>query len=143
MFMGEFQHRLDEKGRLTIPSKFREQLNESFVITRGLDGCIFIYCMEDWHQLEEKLATLPLGKKDARAFVRFFYAAASQESLDKQGRVKITSQLQKYASLKKECIIVGVSNRIEIWDKERWEEINDNMIDQFDDIAETMIDFDF
>lgn len=143
MFIGEYRHRLDDKGRLIIPAKLRAQLTENFVMTRGLDGCIFIYRSDEWEKLEEKLASLPLTRKDARAFVRFFYAAATETTLDKQGRVNITESLCQYAHLNKECVIVGVSNRIEIWDLERWEEINKAMIDQFDDIVEAMIDFDF
>lgn len=143
MFIGEYHHRLDDKGRIIIPAKLRAHLTDSFVMTRGLDGCVFIYRNDDWERLEQKLASLPLTRKEARAFVRFFYAAAQEMSLDKQGRVNISESLIQYAHLDKECIIVGVSNRIEIWNRQRWEEINKEMIDQFDNIAEAMIDFDF
>lgn len=143
MFMGEYRHRIDNKGRLIIPAKLRAHLSDRFVMTRGLDGCVFIYSMNEWTVLEEKLSHLPLAKKEARAFVRFFYAAASEESLDKQGRVNISPILLDYAKLEKECVIVGVSNRIEIWDAEKWKQMNEEIIDHFDDIAENMLDFDF
>ena len=143
MFMGEYRHRIDNKGRLIIPAKLRAHLSDTFVMTRGLDGCIFVYSMDEWAALEAKLATLPLTKKDARAFVRFFYAAATEEKLDKQGRVNITTQLADYAHLEKDCVIVGVSNRIEIWDADKWSQVNEDIIESFDEIAETMMDFDF
>ncbi len=112
MFKGEFHHSIDAKGRLIIPAKLREQLGETFVLTRGIDRCLFGYPLKEWQLLEEKLKALPLTKKDARAFMRFFFSGANDCELDKQGRVNIPSTLSEYARLGKECVILGVSNRI-------------------------------
>lgn len=139
--MGEFQHSIDTKGRLIVPSKLREQLGEKFVVTRGLDGCLFGYPQTEWEKLEEKLDQMPLAKKDARSFVRFFYSAATECEIDKQGRINIPNTLRKHASLEKNCVIIGVSTRIEIWDEQRWNDFSEETEENFDDIAETMIDF--
>ncbi|HLQ39480.1 MAG TPA: division/cell wall cluster transcriptional repressor MraZ [Tetragenococcus sp.] len=141
MLMGEFQHSIDSKGRLIIPVKLRDQLGEKFVVTRGLDGCLFGYPQAEWEKLEEKLNQMPLAKKDARSFVRFFYSAATECEIDKQGRINIPTTLRKHASLEKSCVITGVSTRIEIWDKARWEAFSEETEENFDEIAETMIDF--
>lgn len=143
MFMGEFQHNIDAKGRLIVPSKFRDQLGEKFVVTRGLDGCLFGYPMTEWAQLEEKLKEMPLAKKDARTFVRFFYSAATECEIDKQGRINIPATLRTHAQIEKSCVIIGVSDRIEIWDEMRWKEFSSEAEENFDEIAETMIDFGF
>ncbi|TLS35234.1 division/cell wall cluster transcriptional repressor MraZ [Pseudalkalibacillus caeni] len=142
MFMGEYQHNIDEKGRMIIPAKFRDELGESFVLTRGLDQCVFGYPMEEWKQLEEKMKALPFTKKDARAFTRFFFSGATESQLDKQGRVNIVPTLRKYAELDKECVVIGVSNRIEIWSKSIWEEYFAQSEESFADIAESIMDFD-
>lgn len=141
MLMGEFEHSIDTKGRLIVPSKLREQLGEKFVVTRGLDGCLFGYPLTEWEKLEEKLDQMPLAKKDARSFVRFFYSAATECEIDKQGRINIPNTLRKHANLEKNCVIIGVSTRIEIWDKQHWSEFAEETEENFDDIAETMIDF--
>lgn len=143
MFMGEFQHNVDTKGRLIMPAKFRQELGDTFVVTRGMDGCLFVFPDEEWKKLEAKLSELPLAKKDARAFVRFFYSAATEVSLDKQGRIKLPQTLMNHASITKECAVIGVSNRIEIWDANRWNDFSDAAEENFDDIAENMMDFDF
>ncbi|MGX7203883.1 division/cell wall cluster transcriptional repressor MraZ [Enterococcus pingfangensis] len=143
MFMGEYQHNIDAKGRLIVPSKLREQLGEKFVVTRGMDGCLFGYPLNEWNQLETKLNEMPLAKKDARAFVRFFYSAATECEIDKQGRINIPVSLRNHASLEKECVIIGVANRIEVWDQTRWNEFTKETEASFDDIAETMVDFGF
>ena len=143
MFMGEFQHNIDAKGRLIVPSKLREKLGEKFVVTRGMDGCLFGYPLAEWNQLETKLNEMPLSKKDARAFVRFFYSAATECEIDKQGRINIPASLRSHASLEKECVIIGVANRIEIWDQTRWNDFTKETEASFDDIAETMVDFGF
>ena len=117
--MGEFTHTIDSKGRLIIPAKFREQLGAHFIVTRGLDGCLFGYPLNEWAILEQKLKALPLTKRDARAFVRFLYSAATDCEIDKQGRINIPITLRTHASLEKKCVIVGVSNRLEIWSAER------------------------
>ena len=140
--MGEYHHNIDNKGRLIIPAKFREELGDEFVITRGLDQCLFGYSMAEWSQIEEKLKTLPLTKKDARAFTRFFFSGATECELDKQGRVNISSPLLNYAKLEKECVILGVSNRIEIWSKQQWEDYFSESEDSFAELAENMVGFD-
>ncbi|MBU5590801.1 division/cell wall cluster transcriptional repressor MraZ [Clostridium sp. MSJ-4] len=137
MFIGEYQHALDNKNRIIVPSKFRETLGSKFVITKGLDGCLYIYTIDEWSALEEKLRKLPLTSKDARAFVRFFFSGANELELDKQGRALIPQNLIEYANIKKEIISIGVMSRIEIWSKENWEEYNNSNID-FDEIAEKM-----
>ncbi|OIK14042.1 cell division/cell wall cluster transcriptional repressor MraZ [Bacillus sp. MUM 116] len=142
MFMGEYHHSIDNKGRLIVPSKFRDDLGEMFIITRGLDQCLFGYPLTEWKVLEEKLKGLPLTKKDARAFTRFFFSGATESELDKQGRVNIPAPLLQYAKLEKECVVLGVSNRIEIWSKQIWEDYFDQSEESFADIAENMIGFD-
>ncbi|MCH1623884.1 division/cell wall cluster transcriptional repressor MraZ [Fredinandcohnia quinoae] len=142
MFMGEYHHNIDSKGRMIVPAKFRDDLGELFVLTRGLDQCLFGYPLSEWKILEEKLKTLPLTKKDARAFTRFFFSGAIECELDKQGRINIATPLLSYAALEKECVVIGVSNRIEIWSKSKWEEYFSASEDSFSDIAENMIGFD-
>ncbi|MCH4123112.1 MAG: division/cell wall cluster transcriptional repressor MraZ [Levilactobacillus sp.] len=141
MFMGEFEHAIDTKGRLIIPAKFREQLGEQFVVTRGMDGCLFGYPMTEWEALQEKLKALPVNRKDARAFVRFFYSAATECVLDKQGRINLPKSLRDHAALTKQCVIVGVANRFEIWSADRWNDFSTKAEEDFDDIAENLIDF--
>ena len=138
MLTGEFNHSIDAKGRLIIPSKFRENLVENFVITKGLDGCLFLYPDNEWKTFEEKLRTLPLTNKDARIFTRFFLGSAVDGGLDKQGRVLISSALRNFARLEKEVVLVGVLDRVEIWDKAKWEENNTVIEDNMDDIASHM-----
>ncbi|ADU30858.1 division/cell wall cluster transcriptional repressor MraZ [Evansella cellulosilytica] len=142
MFMGEFHHSIDEKGRMIVPAKFRESLGSSFVVTRGMDKCLFVYPEDEWKQLEQKLKTLPFTKKDARAFTRFFFSGATECELDKQGRVNIASTLRNYAQLTKECVVIGVSNRVEIWSKAIWEEYFAESEESFAEIAEGIVDFD-
>jgi MraZ protein len=142
MFMGEYHHSIDNKGRMIIPSKFRDDLGEMFIITRGLDQCLFGYPLPEWKVLEEKLKGLPLTKKDARAFTRFFFSGATESELDKTGRINIPAPLLQYAKLEKECVILGVSNRIEIWSKQLWEEYFIQSEESFSEIAENMIGFD-
>lgn len=143
MFMGEYQHNIDTKGRLIVPAKFREQLGEKFVVTRGMDGCLFGYPMNDWENFTKKMQDLPLSKAQARQFTRHFFSQASENELDKQGRINIPAPLRNYANLEKNCVIVGVSNRIEIWDEAKWQEIMAESEENFDEIAENMIDFGF
>lgn len=141
MLMGEFQHNIDAKGRIIIPAKLREDLGAKFVITRGLDGCVFGYPLDNWEKIQEKLKQLPLAKKEARAFTRFFYSAAAEVEIDKQGRINIPSTLVDYANLEKECLVLGVSDRIEIWSKARWESVSSEIEESFEEIAEDMLDF--
>ncbi|WP_284140907.1 MULTISPECIES: division/cell wall cluster transcriptional repressor MraZ [unclassified Virgibacillus] len=142
MFMGEYQHSIDTKGRIIVPSKFRDGLGDSFVVTRGLDKCLFAYPMQEWKALEDKLKQLPLTKKDARAFTRFFFSGAVECDVDKQGRINIPQPLRKYAVLDKDCIVIGVSNRIEFWAKENWEDYFNESEESFAEIAENLMDFD-
>ncbi|MED1469633.1 division/cell wall cluster transcriptional repressor MraZ [Bacillus salipaludis] len=142
MFMGEYHHSIDNKGRIIVPSKFRDELGEMFIITRGLDQCLFGYPLTEWKVIEEKLKGLPLTKKDARAFTRFFFSGATESELDKQGRINIPAPLLQYAKLEKECVVLGVSNRIEIWSKQIWEDYFVQSEDSFAEIAENMIGFD-
>jgi MraZ protein len=136
MFMGEYSHTIDPKGRLIIPSKFRELLGEEFILTKGLDGCLSIYPQTEWAILEEKLRALPLTNKNARTFSRFFVAGACSCELDKQGRILIPQTLREYAGLEKDVVLTGNLNRIEIWDKETW--VKNNNYDDMDSIAEAM-----
>ncbi|SDQ63131.1 MraZ protein [Virgibacillus subterraneus] len=142
MFMGEFQHNIDTKGRIIVPAKFREGLGDNFVVTRGLDKCLFAYPMDEWKLLEEKLKKLPLTKKDARAFTRFFFSGAVECEVDKQGRINIPQPLRNYAVLDKECVVIGVSNRIEFWANENWEDYFNDSEESFSEIAENLMDFD-
>ena len=142
MFMGEYSHTIDAKGRLIIPSKFREQLGEEFVLTKGLDGCLSIYPNDEWAAFEEKLRALPLTNKNARTFTRFFVAGATNCELDKQGRILLPPVLREYANLTKDVVLVGVLSRVEIWDKDRWQE-NTYDEDEMDEIAEHMADLGF
>ncbi len=143
MFMGEYQHSIDDKGRIIIPAKFREQLGDHFIVTRGLDNCLFVYPMSEWGILEQKLKSLPMMKSDARAFSRFFFSGATECELDKQGRVNLPNTLCDYAKLDKDCIVLGVSNRVEIWSRQIWEGYFKQSEETFNDIAEKLVDFDF
>ena len=125
MFMGEYNHTIDAKGRLIIPFRFREELGESFVLTRGLDGCLCVYPQAAWDAFEQKLASLPLTSKEARTFIRFFVSGAASFELDKQGRILVPATLREYADLQKDVILAGNLDRIEVWSKERWNDNND------------------
>lgn len=136
MFMGEYNHTIDAKGRLIIPSKFREALGSEFVITKGLDGCLFVFPMKEWEAFEEKLRGLPLIDKNARKFSRFFLAGASTCELDKQGRILVPGTLREFAQMDKEVVLTGMLDRIEVWSKEQW--LLNNAYDDMDDIAGSM-----
>ncbi|MFV0464670.1 MAG: division/cell wall cluster transcriptional repressor MraZ [Lachnospiraceae bacterium] len=136
MFMGEYNHTIDPKGRLIVPAKFREQLGEEFVVTKGLDGCLFVYPNDEWKTIEEKFRTVPLTTKDARKFSRFFFAGAASCEVDKQGRILLPVVLREFAELEKDVVLVGVLNRIEIWSKEVW--TSANTYDDMDEVAEHM-----
>src|SRR5699024_7026293 len=120
MFMGEYQHTIDIEGRMIVPAKFREELGSQFVVSRGLDKWLFIYRMDEWNEDEEKIQKLQSTKKDARAFTRFFFSRAVERDIDKQGRINISQTLRPYADLDKDCVVIGVSNRVELWSKEVW-----------------------
>ncbi len=121
MFMGEYNHTIDAKGRLIVPSKFRESLGDEFVVTKGMDGCLFVYDNTEWSKFEEKLRSLPMIDKEARQFTRYFLAGAASVEVDKQGRILIPAVLREFAEITKDAVLVGVGSRIEIWSKERWD----------------------
>jgi len=136
MFSGEYNHTIDVKGRLIIPAKFRESLGEGFTITKGLDGCLFVYSSEEWNTFQAKLNALPLTNKGARQFIRFFVASADTCELDKQGRILVPAALREFAGLEKDVVLTGMLNRIEIWNKTMW--IENTSYDDMDEIAEQM-----
>lgn len=136
MFMSEYNHTVDTKGRLIIPAKFRESLGDEFVVSKGMDGCLFVYANEDWNAFEQKLTSLPLINKEARQFARFFLAGAAQVEVDKQGRILLPASLREFAGLEKDVVLVGVGSRIEIWSREKWETMNTD--ENMDDITAAM-----
>lgn len=138
MFMGEYHHTIDEKGRIIIPSKFREDLGEKFIITRGIENCLFVYSLSSWEKITNKLESLPFTKKDARQFVRFFLSGATTAEFDKQGRVNITSPLISYANLQKDCVVIGTGDRLEIWSQEDWNAFFESASSNMSDIAENL-----
>lgn len=138
MLIGEYAHTIDSKGRVIVPAKFRTELGERFILTKGFDGCLYGYSLEEWKNIEAKIKTLPLiTGKDARNFTRFFFSSAIECELDSQGRILISQNLRTYAELEKDLVIIGVSSRIEIWSKSKWNEYNDSQ--DSDDIAEKMV----
>lgn len=138
MFMGQFQHSLDPKGRLIIPAKFRELLGDTFILTKGLDRCLFVYPKDEWAVLEQKLKALPFTQKDARAFIRFFFSGAVEMEMDKQGRILIPPQLREHARIEKDIVIIGVSNRAEIWSLEEWVAYSKEASASYEEIAEKL-----
>lgn len=138
MLSGDYSHSIDAKGRLIIPAKFRDALGENFVITKGMDNCLFVYPTEEWKGLEEKLRTLPLTNKSARDFKRFMVGSATEGALDKQGRVLVPPSLREFASLDKDVVLVGVLDKVEIWDKARWDASNDEVVENIEDITANM-----
>ncbi|MGI6363630.1 MAG: division/cell wall cluster transcriptional repressor MraZ [Bacillota bacterium] len=138
MFLGEYQHSIDEKGRIIMPARFREQLGTTFIITRGLDGCLFVYPLAEWEKLSEEVQSLPLAKKDARAFTRMLFSGAVEAECDKQGRVSIPANLREYAGIQRDVVSIGVSSRIEIWSAETWSEVNADAASKFEELAEKL-----
>jgi len=138
MFIGEFQHSIDPKKRLAVPSKFRGELKRGVVITRGMDKCLFLYPVKVWKNLAEKLGTLPMGEANTRSFVRIMLAGAVDCEIDKQGRILIPDYLKEYASLSKNVVIAGLYNRLEIWDENKWEEYKKKAEKNTDEIAEQL-----
>ena len=136
MLMGEYSHSLDAKGRIIMPAKLRQDIGEKFIITKGLDGCLFAFPQTEWFNFEEKLKTLPLSDRNARNFVRFFLSGATECEIDKQGRFLIPNNLREAAKLEKDVIIIGVGTRLEIWNKEIWEKCDETI--SADEIAENM-----
>ena len=142
MLIGEYHHNIDEKGRLIIPSKFREEIGNSFVVTRGLDGCLFVYSLVEWEKIIARLKKLPFTKKDARTFTRFFLASATVCEFDRQGRINLVNSLIEYADLKKECVIIGVNDRLEIWSLDKFDNLMEENFTKLDEISEHLFDGD-
>ena len=136
MLIGEYEHTIDAKGRLSMPSKLRRDMGEAFIVTKGLDGCLFAFSQEEWKNFETKLKSLPLSDKNARNFVRFFLAGATECEIDKQGRFLIPSNLREAGKLEKEAVIIGVGTRLEIWNKDIWNSKDEEI--SVDEIAENM-----
>lgn len=143
MLMGEFHHNLDEKGRIIIPSKLREELGENIIVTRGLEDCLFIYSEKEWSLIVSKLKSLPFTKKDARSFTRMFLSGATATEFDKQGRIKISLPLIEYAELNKECIIIGVNDRLELWSKDKWNTFVEESKEDLSDLADHLFETNF
>lgn len=138
LLIGEYEHSIDTKGRLIMPSKLKEDIGEKFVVTKGLDGCLFVYSQTEWKTFENKLRAFPLTNKDARALVRFFLAGAMECEIDKQGRFLIPGNLREFAGLEKEVVVIGVLDKIEIWAKDKWQKYSEEENSSADEIAEKM-----
>jgi len=138
MFRGEYQHSIDDKGRLIVPARFREALGDSFVVTKGLDNCLWVYPAAEWELFEQKLKALQITKPDARAFVRFFSSGACEVTVDRQGRILLPNALREYAGLERDLVVIGVITRAEIWSRERWQEYSAQL--SADSIAEKIVD---
>ena len=140
-FMGEYNHSIDAKGRIIVPSKFREKLGDRFIVTKGLDGCLWVFSTTEWETFSEKLTSLPVARKDARNFSRFFLAGATEAETDKMGRILLPQVLRDYAKLDKDAVLIGAGTRVEIWNKEAWAEVS--TFDNVDDLAEQMGEWGF
>ena len=138
MFIGEYHHTIDEKNRIIIPAKFRGELGKEFIVTRGIENCLFVYSLDNWAKITDKLSSLPFTKKDARTFNRFFMSGATNVELDKQGRININAPLVDYAKLNKDCVVIGTGDRLEIWSQELWNSFFDSTKDSMSDIAENL-----
>ncbi|HSX24712.1 MAG TPA: division/cell wall cluster transcriptional repressor MraZ [Candidatus Andersenbacteria bacterium] len=142
MFIGEYNHTIDEKGRMNVPAKFRRDVTAGVVVTRGLDHCLFVYPKSEWEVMAEKLSRLPVSQKKSRAFARLMLAGAMDIELDSQGRVMLPEYLRQYASIKKHVVVAGLYNRLEIWDEDAWREYRTKTELESDDIAESMNELD-
>ena len=140
MLLGEHHHNIDDKGRLVIPNEYRLELGNRFVITRGIEKCLYVYSLDEWNKLVTKLNTLPFTKKDARTFMRSFFSGAAVCEFDKTGRINITSPLVSYADLQKECVVIGVNDRLEIWNKKAFDEFMSDNSEKLEDIAEHLFE---
>lgn len=138
MFLGEYEHTIDEKGRITIPARFRAELAPGLVVTRGLDGCLFVYPTDEWGRLADRINALPLTQRDARTFTRLMYSGASHAEPDRQGRVLIPQYLREFAGIESEAVVIGLYSRIEIWDPARWREVRRKAEEEGDAIAEQL-----
>ena len=140
MLPGEYEHSIDTKGRIAMPAKLREGLGGKFIITKGLDGCLFVYAMGEWQRVEQKLASLPMSRKTARDFTRFLFGGACEGECDKQGRVLLPANLRRYAGLERDAVIVGVGSRAEIWDAAKWQQYNEESAEDVNELAEQLAD---
>ena len=140
MLLGEYEHSIDTKGRIAMPAKLREGLCGKFIITKGLDGCLFVYAMDEWQRVEQKLASLPMSRKTARDFTRFLFGGACEGECDKQGRVLLPASLRRYAGLERDAVIVGVGSRAEIWDAAKWQQYNEESAEDVNELAEQLAD---
>ena len=138
MFIGEYQHNLDTKGRIIIPSKFRDELHTTFILTRGLDNCLTIYSLEQWDKMFVEINKLPTTKKAARQYVRMLTSTATECTLDNQGRIQIPSFLSKPVNISKECVVIGSNDHIEIWDKATWDAYYADASNNFEEVAENL-----
>ncbi|MBQ0035615.1 MAG: division/cell wall cluster transcriptional repressor MraZ [Firmicutes bacterium] len=136
MFIGKYQHNLDAKGRIIIPSKFRDELHSSFILNIGLDGCLTIYSLKQWEKVNEEINKLPTTKKATRLYVRMLASNATECTLDNQGRIQIPSFLSQPVNINKECVVIGANDHIEIWDKTTWENYYKEASEQFEEVAE-------
>lgn len=142
VLIGEYQHTIDDKGRIAVPSRLREDLGERFIVTRGLENCLFVFPMSEWELVRERLRSLSFTKSDARAFTRYLFSGAMEGEVDRQGRVLITPTLRDYAKLEKDVMVIGVSTRVEIWSKEQWEAYREKADLSYEDIAEKLAEVD-
>lgn len=140
MLLGEYEHSIDTKGRIAMPAKLREGLGGKFIITKGLDGCLFVYAIDEWQRVEQKLASLPMSRKTARDFTRFLFGGACEGECDKQGRVLLPASLRRYAGLERDAVIVGVGSRAEIWDAAKWQQYNEESAEDVNELAEQLAD---
>ena len=140
MFIGEYQHNLDSKGRIIIPSRFRDELHTTFILTRGLDGCLTVYSQEQWEKLFVEINKLPTTKKAARQYIRMLTSTACECTLDNQGRIQIPGFLSKPVNITKECVVIGANDHIEIWDKQTWDSYYLEASDSFEEVAENLSD---
>lgn len=138
MFIGEYHHTIDEKGRIIIPAKFREELGNHFIVTRGIENCLFVYSYENWTKITNKLNSLPFTQRDARTFNRFFLSGATEVELDKQGRINLPTPLVQYAALTKDCVVIGTGDRLEVWSEQTWDQFFTSTKDCMSDIAENL-----
>ncbi|MBQ1307106.1 MAG: division/cell wall cluster transcriptional repressor MraZ [Erysipelotrichaceae bacterium] len=140
MFIGEYQHNLDAKGRIVVPGRFREELHESFILARGLDGCLSIYSLKQWDKMFEEIDKLPTTKKAARQYIRMLTSTATECTLDNQGRIQIPAFLSKPVNIVKECVVIGANDHIEIWDKATWDSYYLDASNSFEEVAENLND---
>ena len=139
--MGEYRHNIDAKGRMIIPSRFREELGEHFILTRGLDGCLRTYTQDQWEAVMEQLKRLPSTKRETRMYIHMLTSKAQECDLDSQGRILLTAALIRESGIEKECVVVGVADHVEIWAKERWDSYYEEASSSFEDVAEQLTEF--